>query len=73
MYCHLSVPILSFACYLGFDVGDLSENDLNDVEGMDVSAAHVANLLSAEPADGNLSLCERSYFVVFAQTVAINP
>lgn len=35
----------------GFDVGDLSENAADDLEGLDASAAHVANLLSTEPAD----------------------
>ncbi|KAK6941616.1 Phospholipase/carboxylesterase/thioesterase [Dillenia turbinata] len=35
-----------------FDVGHLSEDGDDDIEGMDASAAHVANLLSAEPADG---------------------
>ncbi|KAL5976969.1 hypothetical protein ACLOJK_021307 [Asimina triloba] len=34
-----------------FDVGDLSEDGPDDVEGLDASAAHVANLLSTEPAD----------------------
>ncbi|RRT85426.1 hypothetical protein BHE74_00001691 [Ensete ventricosum] len=41
-------------CFLGFDVGDLSENGPEDIEGMDASAAHIANLLSAEPADSML-------------------
>lgn len=41
----------NFSCYLGFDVGDLSENGPDDVEGMDASAVHVANLLLAEPSD----------------------
>ncbi|OAY79440.1 Acyl-protein thioesterase 2, partial [Ananas comosus] len=39
-----------------FDVGDLSEDGINDVEGMDASAAHVANLLSTEPADIKLGV-----------------
>ncbi|XP_074574125.1 uncharacterized protein LOC141830620 [Curcuma longa] len=39
-----------------FDVGDLSESGPDDVEGMDASAAHVANLLSAEPADVKLGV-----------------
>lgn len=35
----------------GFDVEDLSEDSPDDLEGLDASAAHVANLLSTEPAD----------------------
>ncbi|EHA8587451.1 Acyl-protein thioesterase 1 [Cocos nucifera] len=42
-----------FPCTAWFDVKDLSEYGPDDVEGTDVSAAHVANLLSAEPADGD--------------------
>lgn len=34
----------------GFDVGELSEDAPDDFEGLDASAAHVANLLSTEPA-----------------------
>lgn len=30
---------------------DLSEDSPDDLEGLDASAAHVANLLSTEPAD----------------------
>ena len=37
--------------FAGFDVADLSEDAPDDIEGMDASAAHVANLLSTEPAD----------------------
>lgn len=36
---------------LGFDVEDLSEEAPDDLEGLDAAAAHVANLLSTEPAD----------------------
>ncbi|CAL9771128.1 unnamed protein product [Musa acuminata subsp. burmannicoides] len=39
-----------------FDVGDLSESGPEDIEGMDASAAHIANLLSAEPADIKLGV-----------------
>lgn len=35
----------------GFDVGELSEDAPDDFEGLDGSAAHIANLLSTEPAD----------------------
>lgn len=34
---------------LGFDVIDISEDAIQDVEGMDASAAHVLSLLSNEP------------------------
>ena len=40
-----------FSGYAGFDVADLSEDAPDDIEGLDASAAHVANLLSTEPAD----------------------
>ncbi|KAF5749660.1 acyl-protein thioesterase 2 isoform X4 [Tripterygium wilfordii] len=39
-----------------FDVGDLSEDAPDDLEGLDAAAAHVANLLSTEPADIKLGL-----------------
>ncbi|XP_073116066.1 uncharacterized protein [Elaeis guineensis] len=46
-----------FPCTAWFDVKDLSEyGPDHDVEGTDVSAAHVANLLSAEPADVKLGI-----------------
>ncbi|KAK6124935.1 hypothetical protein DH2020_041346 [Rehmannia glutinosa] len=34
---------------LGFDMGELSEDCPDDFEGLDASAAHIANLLSTEP------------------------
>ncbi|XLS85348.1 hypothetical protein HN51_035514 [Arachis hypogaea] len=37
-----------------FDVGELSEESLDDWEGLDALAAHIANLLSTEPADGKI-------------------
>lgn len=37
---------------LGFDVGELSDDGPEDWEGLDASAAHIANLLSTEPVDG---------------------
>ncbi|KAF5461433.1 hypothetical protein F2P56_017535 [Juglans regia] len=40
----------------GFDVGDFSEEDPDDLEGLDASAAYVANLLSTEPADVKLGV-----------------
>ncbi|XP_031473457.1 uncharacterized protein LOC116245959 isoform X1 [Nymphaea colorata] len=45
-----------FPCTAWFDVGDLSEEGPADVEGLDASAAHVANLLSTEPADIKLGV-----------------
>ena len=36
----------------GFDMGELSEDGPDDLDGLDASAAHIANLLSTEPADG---------------------
>lgn len=34
---------------------DLTEDGPDDMEGLDVAAAHVANLLSNEPADSKFS------------------
>ncbi|KAL3650899.1 hypothetical protein CASFOL_007302 [Castilleja foliolosa] len=39
-----------------FDVQDISESSPDDLEGLDASAAHVANLLSTEPADIKLGI-----------------
>uniref|UniRef100_A0A2P2IM00 JHL25H03.13 protein n=2 Tax=Rhizophora mucronata TaxID=61149 RepID=A0A2P2IM00_RHIMU len=39
-----------FPCTAWFDVGEISEDGPDDLEGLDASAAHVANLLSTEPA-----------------------
>ncbi|KAB5514225.1 hypothetical protein DKX38_028131 [Salix brachista] len=39
-----------------FDVGDLSEDAPDDIEGLDAAAAHVANLLSTEPIDIRLGI-----------------
>lgn len=33
-------------------MGELSDDGPEDWEGLDASAAHIANLLSTEPADG---------------------
>jgi lysophospholipase II len=35
-------------------VEDTSLDGRDDIEGLDASAAHIANLLSAEPPDGKL-------------------
>lgn len=40
-----------FPCTAWFDVGELSDDGPEDWEGLDASAAHIANLLSTEPAD----------------------
>ncbi|CAL5205035.1 unnamed protein product [Lathyrus oleraceus] len=45
-----------FPCTAWSDVGDISEDALNDLEGLDASAAHVANLLSTEPANIKLGI-----------------
>lgn len=45
-----------FPCTAWFDVGQLTEDGPDDVEGLDASAAHVANLLSTEPADIKLGV-----------------
>lgn len=49
------IPLILFDVLLmshtGFNVGDLSEDAPDDLEGLDAAAAHVANLLSNEPAD----------------------
>ncbi|XP_057250970.1 uncharacterized protein LOC125497588 isoform X2 [Beta vulgaris subsp. vulgaris] len=36
----------------GIDVTEISEDSQDDLEGLDASVAHIANLLSTEPADG---------------------
>ncbi|XP_050242365.1 uncharacterized protein LOC126691356 [Quercus robur] len=45
-----------FPCTAWFDVGNFSEDAPDDLEGLDASAAHVANLLSVEPADVKLGV-----------------
>ncbi|XP_057966924.1 uncharacterized protein LOC131157075 [Malania oleifera] len=45
-----------FPCTAWSDVGELSEDGPDDVEGLDASAAHIANLLSTEPADIKLGI-----------------
>ncbi|KAI4329307.1 hypothetical protein L6164_021589 [Bauhinia variegata] len=40
-----------FPCTAWFDAGELSEDGPIDWEGLDASAAHIANLLSTEPVD----------------------
>ncbi|KAL7150701.1 hypothetical protein ABFS83_05G131600 [Erythranthe nasuta] len=39
-----------------FDAQDISDDTPDDLEGLDASAAHVANLLSTEPADIKLGI-----------------
>jgi len=50
-YCKLTLVVEYYSS--GFDMGELSEDGPDDSEGLDASAAHIANLLSTEPADGN--------------------
>ncbi|XP_022884965.1 acyl-protein thioesterase 1 homolog 1-like [Olea europaea var. sylvestris] len=45
-----------FPCTAWFDVGELSENGPDDLEGLDASAAHISNLLSTEPSDVKLGV-----------------
>ncbi|XP_011035658.1 PREDICTED: acyl-protein thioesterase 2-like [Populus euphratica] len=45
-----------FPCTAWFDVGEISEDSPDDWEGLDASAAHVANLLSTEPADVKVAI-----------------
>lgn len=45
---------------LGFDVGEISEDGPDDIEGLEASVAHIANLLSTEPADSKLT---PSYYI----------
>nr|KJB68127.1 hypothetical protein B456_010G227200 [Gossypium raimondii] len=40
-----------FPCTAWFDAGELSEESPDDWEGLDASAAHIANFLSTEPSD----------------------
>lgn len=37
-------------------MGDFSEDSPDDLEGLDAAAAHVANLLSTEPANSKFPL-----------------
>ncbi|GMH10831.1 hypothetical protein Nepgr_012672 [Nepenthes gracilis] len=45
-----------FSCTAWFEVGELSEDAADDLEGLNASAAHVANLLSTEPPDVKLGV-----------------
>ncbi|KAJ8644457.1 hypothetical protein MRB53_006205 [Persea americana] len=45
-----------FTCTAWFDVGELSADGPDDIEGLDTTAAHVANLLSTEPANIKLGV-----------------
>ncbi|KAG5572591.1 hypothetical protein H5410_062357 [Solanum commersonii] len=40
----------------GFDAGELSDDTTNDLDGLEASVAHIANLLSTEPADVKLGI-----------------
>lgn len=48
----------------GFDVGDLSEDAPDDLEGLDAAALHVANLLSTEPADSKFLFSDLCYVMM---------
>lgn len=50
---------------LGFDVGEFSENGPDDIEGLDASAIHVTNLLSAEPAGSKFQTEVIFYSTIF--------
>ncbi|KAJ8452784.1 hypothetical protein Cgig2_014547 [Carnegiea gigantea] len=41
---------------IGFDVAEISEDNPDDIEGLDASAAYIANLLSTEPNDVKLGI-----------------
>lgn len=45
-----------FPCTAWFDVEETSLDGRDDIEGLDASAAHVANLLSSEPSDVRLGI-----------------
>ncbi|KAG6537694.1 hypothetical protein ZIOFF_002789 [Zingiber officinale] len=45
-----------FACTAWFDVTEIREDGPDDVDGLDASAAHIANLLSSEPSDVKLGI-----------------
>ncbi|KAK8921537.1 hypothetical protein KSP39_PZI020513 [Platanthera zijinensis] len=45
-----------FPCTAWFDVGEFSEDGPDDIDGVDASAAHIANLISAEPAGIQLGI-----------------
>ncbi|WVZ99770.1 hypothetical protein U9M48_045022 [Paspalum notatum var. saurae] len=45
-----------FPCSAWFDVEDTSIDGRDDIEGLDASAAHIANLLSSEPCDVKLGI-----------------
>ncbi|GMH22203.1 hypothetical protein Nepgr_024046 [Nepenthes gracilis] len=45
-----------FPCTAWFDIGEISEDSPDDIEGLDASAAHIVNLLSTEPAGVKLGV-----------------
>jgi hypothetical protein len=48
------IPYFFSETKTGFDVDETSLEGRDDIEGLDASAAHVANLLSSEPSDGTI-------------------
>lgn len=56
---------LWFLVMSGFDMGDLSEErSSDDFEGLDASAAHIANLLSTEPAGSKTFMHTLKYMII---------
>ncbi|KAG2317132.1 hypothetical protein Bca52824_020254 [Brassica carinata] len=54
---NLPLPnVIATVIYAGFDVMDLTGDGPDDVEELDMTAAHVANLLSNEPSDIKLGV-----------------
>ncbi|CAL9091527.1 unnamed protein product, partial [Musa acuminata var. zebrina] len=45
-----------FPCAAWFDIADPSQDGSDDADGLEASAAHIANLLSSEPADVKLGI-----------------
>ncbi|XP_042392471.1 acyl-protein thioesterase 2-like [Zingiber officinale] len=45
-----------FSCTAWFNVWDIAQDGPDDTEGIDASAAHIANLLSSEPPDAKLGI-----------------
>ncbi|VAH77494.1 unnamed protein product [Triticum turgidum subsp. durum] len=49
-----------FPCTAWFDVEETSVDGPDDVQGLDASAAHIANLLSSEPSDAHIRILFRT-------------
>ncbi|WVZ09471.1 hypothetical protein V8G54_014001, partial [Vigna mungo] len=57
-----------FSCTAWFDMGELSEDDPDDWESLDASAAHIANLLLTEPADDSFILTRNGFFFCHSES-----